>query len=239
MRVHQDEGEQQGQRNHRGDDDGRPQVAQEDQQDGGDQHRADQQVLADGGHGVADQLGALVDRADPVAFRQACIDLVHLGAQGLDDLGRVAALGHLHDAFDDVVAVVEGHDAGAARTGAVFHFCHVADAHRLAFAGHHHHVAHVVEALEQAQRAHHQGFVAAAQQAAAAIAAGAARAWPTSARLTELAQQVGLDAHLHLADRAAEADHVGDARHHAQGRADGPVLHGADLLAVGGGASST
>jgi hypothetical protein len=131
--------------------------------------------------------------------------------------------------------LVEGHDA-AARAEAVLHLGHVGDAHRLAVAGHHHHVAHVVEALEQAEGAHHQGFVAAAQQAAAAVAAGGGEGLADLGEADGIAAQpVGVDAHLHLADRAAEADHLGDARHHAQGRADRPVLHRADVLAAGGG----
>jgi hypothetical protein len=137
-------------------------------------------------------------------------------------------------------SVVEGDDAERGRAPLI-HFGHVADAHRLAVAGHHHHVAHVVEAVEQAEGAHHQGFVAAAHQAAAAVGAGGGEGLGDLVEADGVfAQQVGVDAHLHLADRAAEADHVGDARHHAQGRADVQswIARMSSRLAVGG-ASST
>ncbi len=68
---HAGDGEQHGQRNDAGRDEGRPEVAQDQEQDDDDQQRAFEQVLLDRPDRGLDQLGAVVDRRAPRRRRAA------------------------------------------------------------------------------------------------------------------------------------------------------------------------
>ncbi len=87
-----------------------------------------------------------------------------------DDLGRVLPLGHVDDALDHIVLLIERHDARAFVLAAR-HVGHVAHGDGLAVARVDHGATDVVEVAIQAERAHHQGLVAPCEQATAAVGA--------------------------------------------------------------------
>jgi hypothetical protein len=114
-RIDQQEGEQQRQGDHRRHDQRGAPAAQEDHQHRHHQQSAHQQVLADRLHRVVDEIGALVDHVYLDASGQvvAVVEAVDALAHGIDHLGGVAALEHLHDALDHAVLAVVADDAGA------------------------------------------------------------------------------------------------------------------------------
>ena len=128
-RLQHDERAQQRQRNHRRHDQRGAPVTQEDDQDRDHQQRADHQVLGHRVHGMADQVAAVVDDAQAHARRQARAELGDLRLDVRDDVGRVAALGHLDDAFDHAVLFVE-RDHARARAVADRHLADVRHQHR-------------------------------------------------------------------------------------------------------------
>ena len=82
---HAGEGEQHRQRNDQRGDQGRADVAEEQEQHGDDQHRAFEQVLLDGGDGLVDQHRPVVDGDCLDAWRQRAVDLYHLLVHRLRD----------------------------------------------------------------------------------------------------------------------------------------------------------
>ena len=105
---HAREGEQHRQGNHRRRDDGRSDVAQEQEQDHDHQNRAFQQVLLDRADGFVHQNSTVVDghRMDPL--RQAAVDLHHLLVDGLRNRSAVLANQHEDRAQHHFAAVVCG-----------------------------------------------------------------------------------------------------------------------------------
>ncbi|KAG0772431.1 hypothetical protein G6F22_015743 [Rhizopus arrhizus] len=86
----------------------RPDIAQKDEQDDDDQRRALQQVLLDGGDGLVDQVGAVVDGHRLHALRQRLVDGVQPRGHGLRDAAAVLSDQHEHRAQHDFFAVVGG-----------------------------------------------------------------------------------------------------------------------------------
>ncbi|KAG1083322.1 hypothetical protein G6F40_014805 [Rhizopus arrhizus] len=105
---HAGEGEQHRQGNDHGRDQRRPDIAQKDEQDDDDQRRALQQVLLDGGDGLVDQVGAVVDGHRLHALRQRLVDGVQPRGHGLRDAAAVLSDQHEHRAQHDFFAVVGG-----------------------------------------------------------------------------------------------------------------------------------
>ena len=147
---HASEGEQHRQRNHRRRDDGRSDVAQEQEQDHDHQNRAFQQVLLDRADGFVHQNSTVVDghRMDPL--RQAAVDLHHLLVHGLRNRTAVLADEHEHSAQHHLAAVVRG------RAGAQFtpqpHVRHVTHPYRHAARTAEDNVANVLQGLDLPRR---------------------------------------------------------------------------------------
>jgi len=136
----------------------------------------------------------------------------------------------IHDALDHVVLTVRGDDA-LADAVADLHLRHVADIDRLSAGRRDHGPRQVVEALIEADAAHHQRLVAARQQPATDVRAVCGhRLRGLVERHSVALERIGVDARLVLLDQAAEADHVGDAGNDAQRRLDHPVLHRAHFM---------
>ncbi len=117
--VQHGEGEQQGQRNVDRHDQGRPDVAQEHQQDRRHQGHADEQVLVDRLGREVDQVGAVVVRDDLHARRQVAglVQLLDLGQHVLQRGQRFLPLAQQDDALDHVVLVVPDRSAVGVENG--------------------------------------------------------------------------------------------------------------------------
>ncbi len=230
--VDHDERDEERQRDDRGDDQRRAPVAQEDHEDRDHQRGAEREVLRHRLHGVVDEVGALVDRDDLHARRQPRFQSRQALVQRLDHELRVLALDHLHDALDDVVALVETDDPGARARARLHRGRDVADEDRAALAARDGDALDVLDRAEEPDPAHDERLLAPAQEPAAGVAARVAeRLRHLVDRHRVLLQQVRVEPDLVLLQCPAEADHVGDAGHHAQVRADDPVLDRAHLVA--------
>ncbi len=149
--------------------------------------------------------------------------------QGAEHVGRILALAHQHHAEHRIVIAVLADQALPWQAG-IGDAGQVAHQDRRAPALLHHHVADVGGRTHQAHAADQELLLPAFHVAAACIGAALFQ------RLGELTQadaavtqliQVRLD--LERAREAAEADHIGHARHGAQAALHRPFLHGAQL----------
>ena len=147
---HASEGEQHRQGNHRRRDDGRADIAQEQEQDHDHQDRAFQQILLHRGDGLVHQHSAVVDRHRMHALGQAAVDLHHLLVHGLRNRTAVLADEHEHSAQHHLAAVVRG------RAGAQFtpqpHVRHVTHPYRHAARTAEDNVANVLQGLDLPRR---------------------------------------------------------------------------------------
>ena len=143
---HACEGEQHRQGNHRRRDDGRADIAQEQEQDHDHQDRTFQQVLLHCGDGLVHQHSAVVDRHRMHALGQAAVDFHHLLVHGLRNRTAVLADEHEHSAQHHFAAVVRG------RAGAQFapqpHVRHVTHPYRHAARTAEDNVANVLQGLD-------------------------------------------------------------------------------------------
>ena len=181
---------------------------------------------------MVDQLGTVVNRANFNALRQPRIQGGDAGLDVGNDLGRVAALAHLNDAFDDAVVAVKSDDAGA-RTEPDGDGGHIRHQHRPAVFCHHDDATDVVQAIENADPAHQQRFVAAGDQAAADVGAVVAQRQAQLVDGDRVAfQGCRIDLHLVFLDGATKTDDIGHAADDAQVRANHPVLQCAHRVGV-------
>ena len=110
---HAGEGEQHRERDGRGHDQPRPDVAQEGEQDGHDEERPLEQVRLDRADDAADEDRAVVVRDDPDALGQGRLQLRNRLARAGRHLERVLAGQHLDEADHGLAPAVDGGDADA------------------------------------------------------------------------------------------------------------------------------
>ena len=146
--------EQHGQRNHHGRDDGRADIAEEQEQDGDHQHGAFEQVFLHRIDGLVDQHRAVIHGDGVHAFRQAAVDLDHLLVDRLRDGAAVLPDQHEDRAEHHFAAVFRGR--ARAQLAPQHHVGHVADADRHALHIGDDDVGEVVFRCHLARRAYQQ-----------------------------------------------------------------------------------
>ena len=192
--------------------------------------RAHGKVLGDGVHRVLNEIRAVIVGPDLYALRQAQAEPVDLLLQVDHDFGGVLALDHLHDALDDLVAVVECNDAGS-RPRADPHGAQVAHDDRPAAATRDDDPRNVIQVFEQPDTAYDERLFPAGQDAAAGVrAVRAQRRRHLIDRDAVFAKQRGIQPRLIFLDRAAEAHDVRDTADPAQRGTDDPVLNRAHFV---------
>ena len=110
--VEHDERTEKRKGNYHGDNHGSAPVAEKYHQDTDDQTGPDQQILGHRVNRMIDQCGAVIDYLEARAARQFAVDRVDGETNVGNDRGRITALCHLDDAFDNGVSTVEGDNAG-------------------------------------------------------------------------------------------------------------------------------
>eukprot|EP01022_Parablepharisma_sp_SALTPOND_P027440 TRINITY_DN665_c0_g9_i1.p1 TRINITY_DN665_c0_g9~~TRINITY_DN665_c0_g9_i1.p1 ORF type:complete len:1867 (+),score=739.92 TRINITY_DN665_c0_g9_i1:18974-24574(+) len=227
---HAGEGEQHRQRNHHGRDDGRADIAQEDEQHRNDQQRALDQVLLHRGDGTIHQHGAVVDGDGFHPLGQAAIDLAHLLVDRLRDGAAVLADQHEDGAQHHLAAILGG------RASAQFTPCpdlgHVADADGHATHIGQHDIADVFHGADLARGADQVLLAASLDVAGADIAVIFFQRLDDAVHGHAVGgQPLGGRRHQEFARVATDGVDLGHARHQAQLRLDDPVL---DLAQVAG-----
>ena len=120
---------EQRQRNDRGREQRRAEIAQKEEQHGDDQQPALEQIPEDGARGARDHVALVVERPHPDAGREQPLDVGELLFDAPDDLPSVRALEHQHGGGERLPAAVPRHRAEA-QIGSHAHPRHVAHAHR-------------------------------------------------------------------------------------------------------------
>ena len=176
---------------------------------------------------MIDQGRTLINRRDPVASRESCVDFRDLALEVLHDERRIAALGHEHDAFDNVVTLIDpcNSRAGAQTQGDI---PDIGNQDGFPALCGDHHIAHILWPLEQAKRPDGEGFVAPLQDAATRVGAvGTQGLGDLVQRDAILAHPFGIHLDLQLANGAPETCDIGDAGDESQAGAYHPILNGA------------
>ena len=158
------------------------------------------------------------------------VEVIDGGFDAVDDLGGILALDHQDNAFSDIILPVIGDHATAfGRTDR--NFADIADADGPAVLRLDQGVRNVVHAGIKANAAHDHGLIATVHDAAADVAVGIAGCgFDIGERYAIAFQRIRLDSDLILLDCAAKAGDVGDAGHHADGRAHHEILDGAGFV---------
>jgi hypothetical protein len=149
-RAHEEHGEQHRERDGDRDDDARPQIAEQQEEDAHDQRRADEEVLADRVNRVIDELRAVVKRLDERAWWKRALERRELGLHRVCHGARVLAHEHHGDSDRDfAVPVTRGR--AAPQPSAESHVTHGRHSHGHALRGRaDDDVADVVRVLHQA-----------------------------------------------------------------------------------------
>src|ERR1019366_2169479 len=142
-------------------------------------------------------------------------------ADALQNLKRVFAAPHDDDAHDDVILIrLARHDfpdAAPSQLMADLHFAEVADFNRRAVPRVHGDVADVVEALDKTESAHDIKFGTVFNVGAARVLIAIGQRGKNLAQRDAVGTQFrGINQHLILLGRTAEAVHVHDAGHSAE-----------------------
>jgi len=156
--VHHDESGEQGQGNDQGHHGSSKPGAQENDQNTDHQTSTHHQVFAHRVHRVINQLGPVIDGHQLHPRGQLVSQTIQFGLDPRHHGGGILALGHLHHPLNHVVPFIEGDDAGTG-VGTDGHIGHIGNQHGLAVIHRHRDPANVVQAVEEANGAHHQGFV--------------------------------------------------------------------------------
>ncbi len=227
------EGGEQRQRDHDGDDRRPVEAAQEQPDHRHDQHEPVQQVFVDGMQRALDQGASIIEGLDAHARGQdLLVEFAHALVDARQHAGRVLAPAHQHETLDDLRLLVPAHRPAPGRVGLPY-LGHVAHGDRAAAPALQDDRADVLRGLDEAEAADGELLLAAAQEAAAHVHAGARD------RLVELRKRhphrmqpgrIGYD--MHFLEEAAEGHHVRHALHLAQGPADRPLELGAQLVQV-------
>ena len=220
------EGDHQRQRDvHRGDE-RRPPVAEEDEEDDGDEPDADEHVLAHGAGGELHQVTAVVIGNDLHPRRQDVIalDVVEARVDALQRARRFAAIAHQDDPLHHVGVGVVPDDAET-RRGSDLGVGHVLHPDRDALLLVDDHVLDVVDVLEEADAADGVGLLADVHPLPADVLVGVLDgADQLRERHVLAAQPVGVDPHVVLLRFAAEGDDVDDAGNLLELAFEDPVL---------------
>ena len=124
--MHHDKGKEQGERNGRSDDKPAAPIAEEEDQDEDHDERSFEQVIADGGCSICNQLAAIEKGLDADAFRQRFLDFCYALFNGFNDFIGVGVFEHHDDTAYGFALSVFGH--GAIADGlSIAHLCHVFD----------------------------------------------------------------------------------------------------------------
>ena len=228
--VHHDQGEEHGQRDHRGHDEaGTPLPEKEHEHQHHDQ-RPFQQVLLHGGDGPRDEVGPVQEGIDLKAFRQRRLHALHPLLHGIDHLAGVLTLAHHHDAADHLALAVAGHGPVAGRVSQA-HLGHIPYEQGRAFLGRvHHDPPDVVQRAGQAQATDVVGVVAAFDVGPAGVGVVALQGGEQVANGEPHALQAKrVHRHFELLQEAPEAVDLRHARRAHQAACDDPVLHLAQL----------
>ncbi len=206
------------------------QVAEEQHQQDDDQHDGLGKRLGDGADGTFHQAAAIVEHLGGHALRQRGREFGEFLAHAVHHFLGVGAAQAQHQAFHCFALAVHGDDAITGQA-ADAHLRDIADTDRVVAGTGDDDVAHVLQGLDAAFRAHQQRFVAVAE------ASGAVVAVVRFQRLLQLlhgksarseGRVIGHD--FEAARQAAERVDVGHAGQGAQGGAYGPVQNGAALF---------
>ncbi len=235
--VQHDEREEQRQRNGERDDDRRAEADQEEDQDDQHQHHAAQKIGLDGVGSELHQLATIVIGMDLDVGRQdGAIEFVGLGLDRLEHVLRLLAAQHEDDAFDRVIVLLIAELAEARRV-ADLDRADVLHANGHAIIGADNNVTDVFGVAHQAEAAHVIELAALRVESAAGVGVvGGERVNDLRNGEVIAVKARGIEQHLILHDRAAEAGVVGDAVHRAIGALDDPVLEGLQLLRAAVGA---
>ena len=195
-------------------DDGDQRAAHVQQEDDADQRDdealLDQRALERVDRAI-DQVGAVVDRLDGHALRQARRDLGEALLDVLDDGERVLAEALQHDAGDDLALAVQLGDAAPLVRGEL-DARHVPEQHRHAAVALDDDLLEIGEALDVAAAAHGEFGLGQLDGAAADVhVAGAQRIAHLGERDAERLQPPRIDHDAVLLDEAADAGDLGDA----------------------------
>ena len=218
-------------RNGEGDNDGGAEADQKEDQHDQHQHHAAKQVVLHRVGGQLDQFAAIVKGMDLYVRRQNLpVQFLGLGLDALQNVLRLLAAQHENDAFDRVVIFLEAEFTQTRRV-ADRHIADVADPNRNAVVAADHDVADVVGIAHQADAAHVVELAALRIESAAGVGViGGQRVHDLRNREVVAVNAGGIEQHLVLHHRAAEAGVVGHAGNRAVGALDHPILDGLQLL---------
>src|SRR5260221_10416552 len=228
---HDADGEEQRERDGRGDDDGAAQIAKEDKLHHEYQHDAEDHVVQHGARGDIDQLAAVVDLFDMHPGRQdvRAVDLRHLRLDALYGGLALLAAPHEDDALNDVFVPVL---AANAETRLVTRgdSADVAQQHRRAVVRGQHGVADVVHRMHETDTAHHRRLLPEVHGLTAdvdvAVVEDLQHLLQGEAVVDELVEIDGDVIGLGLAAPAVDVD---DARHRLEAALEDPVLDGLEV----------
>src|SRR5665647_987926 len=196
--------------------------------DGDDDAFLDQSAL-ERVDGAKDQVGAVIDRIEGDALRQAGRNFGQPVLDVLDDGERVLAEALQHDAGNNFSLAVHFGDA-AALVRRQFDARDVAQQHRHAALVFHHDLLEIGEVLDVAASAHHEfGFGEFDGAAADVDIARAQRVANFRQCDAERLQPARVDHHAVLLDEAADAGDLGDALRLGEAVADVPILDAAQF----------
>ncbi len=206
-----------------------PQVQEEEHDHRGDDDHLLGERAAERVDGALDELRAVVHGHHLDALGQRPAHLAELRLDAVDDLPRVLAVAHHHDARHHLPAAVEVGGA-AADLRPHPHRGHVAHAHRGApRRPAQHHGLEVARRADPAAASHEILALRHLDEPTADLAVGLAeRARDVLPREAEGAQPVGVERHLVLGLVAPDGRHLGHAGHRRERVAEGVVLVGAE-----------
>ena len=202
------------------------QIAQEHPLNDKNQHHAEQHVVKDRAHGHRDKVAAVVEGLDTHTARQRAVGIhsCHRLSYALHHVHRALELLHQDDACHDVSRAVAPGDAEPRREADLY-FGHIRDQHRNAALLGQHDIADIFQRSHNADAADiHRLFAHRDRPAADIGVVGGDRVDYLRYRNSEGPHASEVDLGLKLLGLAAEHQHVGHSRHHAQPSLHHPVL---------------
>ena len=223
--LHQHEGEQEGQRNHRRDDQRRAQVAEKHEQDEGDEQSAFDEVPEDGVRRSIHHLALVVERSHDDALRQQRLDVLEARLHQAHDFLAVRTLEHHDHAGEGLASAIVRHGPFT-RHGADRHLRDVPDVHGHATGPRaHDDVADVGGITEAPESAHREPFTLGLDVARTEVVViGVECALEIAQRDAIAGELARIRHHVELLHHAAPGVHVGHARQRAQHRLDRVLL---------------
>ncbi len=214
------------------DDDGRSQVAEEQQEQQHDQDDGFEQDLLHRPDGLADQFGAVVEDVDLGIFRQASLEGFETSLDARDDRSRICAAQRENQSPDRFAVAIDRHDPVSGQR-ADADVRHVADTHDTGRSGGEDGFSNVVECPDATLRPDQQGLFAVAHSACAVVAVVGDKYIFKHRRGDAAGSHRGRRGNdFEGTHEAAQDVDVGNARHTAQSGTDGPVDEAALFLAA-------